>query len=585
MASGRPARCGVWLLAAIAALALTLRLWAVNWGLPDVLHPDEPYILNRALGFAKGDLSPHNFLYPTLYFYLLFAWEAAFFVVGRLAGLYGSLAAFEREYFVDPSHLMVAGRTLTALFGVATIIAVCQLGTRLFDRRTGLGAALLLAVAPFAVRDAHYIKHDVPVTLFVVLTQVACARLVVDAAAAGRRRSWLLAGALAGLALSTQYYAFPVVVSILVAAWIHARRTGRPADAFALLVWAGIASVVAFVATSPFLLIEMKTAVRDMVAVRQIDVDRAVVGAGPFTSVGAYVKMMATDAVGWPTALAALAGFVVALAKDWRRGLLLVAFPAAFFAFLANTVPMSRYLNAMLPSLAVAGAFAVTTMLAMLEGRGLRVSGWLAALVFLGVAAPGLAGSVRADVFYAQIDTRTLARQFIERTAPAGSTVLVQPHGVPLHPSREALVEALRAHLGSESAASVKFQKQLAAASAQFPTYRVLYLGRVTDGGFDPDKFYVSPESFDERAGLAPLRTQRVAYVAVTRYNTGNLALDPLNAALRREAHLLATFSPYRVDVSPARRAATAPFSHNTADRIDPALERPGPTIDVWGIH
>src|SRR5690242_9158663 len=89
---------GGWTLAAIAGLALAFRLWAAGWGLPDVLHPDEPYILNRALGFAKGDLSPHNFLYPTLYFYVLFAWEAGFFVVGRLAGLYGSLAAFEREY-------------------------------------------------------------------------------------------------------------------------------------------------------------------------------------------------------------------------------------------------------------------------------------------------------------------------------------------------------------------------------------------------------------------------------------------------------------------------------------------------------
>ena len=33
--------------------------------------------MSRALGFAGGDPNPHNFLYPTLYFYGLFAWEAS----------------------------------------------------------------------------------------------------------------------------------------------------------------------------------------------------------------------------------------------------------------------------------------------------------------------------------------------------------------------------------------------------------------------------------------------------------------------------------------------------------------------------
>jgi len=106
-------------------------------------------------------------------------WEGLFFVAGRLAGLYGSVAAFEREFFVDPSRLVMAGRALTALFGVATVAAVYRLGARLFDRATGLGAALLLAVPPFAVRDAHYIKPHAPGTLFVVLAHAPVAALVV----------------------------------------------------------------------------------------------------------------------------------------------------------------------------------------------------------------------------------------------------------------------------------------------------------------------------------------------------------------------------------------------------------------------
>src|SRR4029079_6646167 len=112
-----------WLLVlgAIVVLAAALRLLALGYGLPATYKPDETPIMNRALAFAKGDLNPHNFLYPSLYFYALFAWEALFFLVGRVAGFYHSVADFQREFFTDPSRLFLAGRALTTVFGVATV--------------------------------------------------------------------------------------------------------------------------------------------------------------------------------------------------------------------------------------------------------------------------------------------------------------------------------------------------------------------------------------------------------------------------------------------------------------------------------
>ena len=59
----------------VLAVALGLRLIGLRYGLPYVYNPDEVSIMSRALAFAKGDLNPHNFLYPSLYFYVLFAWE------------------------------------------------------------------------------------------------------------------------------------------------------------------------------------------------------------------------------------------------------------------------------------------------------------------------------------------------------------------------------------------------------------------------------------------------------------------------------------------------------------------------------
>ena len=69
--------------------ALALRSIALDFGLPAIYNPDEIAILSRALAFAKGDRNPHNFLYPTFFFYALFAWIGGSFVLAKVTGQVG----------------------------------------------------------------------------------------------------------------------------------------------------------------------------------------------------------------------------------------------------------------------------------------------------------------------------------------------------------------------------------------------------------------------------------------------------------------------------------------------------------------
>src|SRR5690606_1588095 len=147
-------------------------------------------------------------------------------------------------------------------------------------------AAALLAVAPLAVRDAHYVKHDVPVTLLIVLTHLA-----LSTALAGRlAQRWWIVGALAGLSLSTHYYAVfvfvPVVVVMLAPLTAGEALPARLRRTAATLAVAGLA----FIAASPFLLVEAGTTYRDMVANREIVVDRATTSGGAFTSLAFYLR-------------------------------------------------------------------------------------------------------------------------------------------------------------------------------------------------------------------------------------------------------------------------------------------------------
>ena len=190
--------------------------------------------------------------------------------------------------------------------------------------------------------------------------------------------------------------------------------------------------------------------------------------------------------------------------------------------------------------------------------------------------------SVDVGQFFNQTDTRTLAQQWLEANVPAGSTVLIQPYSVPLRQSREGLVEALRVHLGDETLASVRFQKQLALSPYPGPAYRTIFLG---DGGLDTDKIYVSPRTFVGGTALSPLQALGVQWVVVKRYNVSNPSLASFNRTLAREGRLMHTFSPYDPAADEAARTTVAPFEHNEDARLDRALVRPGPVVEIWRIQ
>ncbi len=118
---------------------------------------------------------------------------------------------------------------------------------------------------------------------------------------------------------------------------------------------------VVFILLSPFLLIEPATAWRDIVANRQIVVDRGVTS-GAFAPALRYVEILWTDSMGLPAILLGLVGAIWMIAAQPARAALLLAFPVPFFLFITNTVPASRYLNPILPFVALFGGWAASMM-------------------------------------------------------------------------------------------------------------------------------------------------------------------------------------------------------------------------------
>lgn len=562
------------LLIALVLVAFGLRIFGLQYGLPSVYNPDEVAIMARALSFAKGTLNPHNFLYPTLYFYVLFGWVGAYLAFVWLSGGVSSVGALQQLYFTDPTGIYTAGRLLGALLGTLCVPAIYRLGRQLFGLPVGLAAAAFLAVAPLAVRDSHYVKHDIPATLAVIVAMVAIARVWPRGVEDPGRSDGLVAGAACGVAFSTHYYC---VFLALPLAWAIAQRW-RPLGWRIVarhLFTAGFVSAVVFFALSPFILFEPITAWRDITANRAIVIDRAV-QAGAFAPATRYAEILWTDSAGKAIVALGAAGAGLMLVVAPARAVLLLAFPVAFFAFITNTAPASRYLNPILPFVALLAAWTLHYVAGSMRAGRTAVAVAVATCCVI-----PFIDSVRSGLFFRTPDTRAIAEQFIESRIPAGASILIQPYSVMLMQSRDGLVEALTRHVGTADAASTKFQIQLSLDPYPQPSYRLIYLGR---GGLDTDKIYVDPAELGSGSGLAPLRELGVTYVVLKRYNEDSEEIKELAAGLARHGRLIAAFSPYRSDVTDAERSRIAPFLHNTDTRIDDALARPGPPLEIWQL-
>ncbi len=79
----------------IIALGLALRVWKVNWGLPELLEEAIPLRYSiRLWSIGTSGIDYHFFVYPALTYYIQFLIQALYYFGGHIAGTFPTLEAF-----------------------------------------------------------------------------------------------------------------------------------------------------------------------------------------------------------------------------------------------------------------------------------------------------------------------------------------------------------------------------------------------------------------------------------------------------------------------------------------------------------
>ena len=252
------------LLIAILALALALRFYGLGWddGFGFTPHPDERAILDRVIGVSPPGLGELGLLLDAEQS----PWNPRWFNYGSFPLYVLKVAQMVGAPFLDDANdIRVLGRAVSGLADVATILAVYGIAALAFDRRTGLLAAGLTALAVVHIQLSHFFAVD---TLQAMLA-IAALYFMVRVAREGRMRDSLLAGALVGLGLATKASQLPIIAPFVIAHLMFAfglngnaatgRFEGRLETAFWGLVGGGAAAAIALMLAQPYMLLDWGT--------------------------------------------------------------------------------------------------------------------------------------------------------------------------------------------------------------------------------------------------------------------------------------------------------------------------------------
>jgi len=406
------------LLVALLVLAFFLRVSGALYDRGYGFHPDEHHFLDKAVTMMRdGTLNPAYFHNPPLYTYAILL--ALYALWGAQVATGGGASPAEFATALSSPVVFGLARGLTALAGTVTCGLLFLLGRRVGGARAGLLAAGFAAGAFLSVRDAHFAVNDVPMVSLVTLAALFAFRLLEG----GRRRDLVWGGLTAGLAAATKYNGAIALLPLLLAGGLGApRRAGAIAlRGLALLLLA----LAGFLLGNPYALVDPAAFLAGLTGQYEL---RGKMWRGQSD---APVPLLALQGLvvelGWPLLLLVPLATAVCLARGGARakaaGLALSVVVPLLLYHASQALFFARFLLPCTPFIALLCAWGLDALREASPGPWARRPGVLWAGVALLVASP-LARSVYLDVILHRADTRILAKQYLDRVAPAGSVMV-----------------------------------------------------------------------------------------------------------------------------------------------------------------
>lgn len=406
------------LLVMILAAALGMRMLPVASGLPRFCSLDEVTYIENALRFGTGAFKMSSYLHGALYSLVLFVEYGAYFVLGRMMGIFSSSTDFLLGYLKDPTSFFLLARGTAVLCGAGVVWLSYGIASRMYHRRVGLVAGLFTAFSLLMFQMSFLALADIPVIFILMLAVYLVVRSVEQPK---EYKFYCAAAALVGLAAAGKYHAGFGVVPLSVAAVIKCVEHERRISAFVRLAVLGAGFVgVGFCIGMPQVLLDPVAFYQDIFH----KLGGQYLGHNPDGHAWLFLfTHHLRNGLGTPLEIVSLLGLIFALYHRSKWDFLLLSFPVSFYLLFMHSVGFAYHLLPAIPFLLILAAKFLDAVAEKLRGQeSLGVSLLLAA----GVVAPTCLDSVRLIQVMHSPSTKMLAKTWIEEHIPEGTAIMVE---------------------------------------------------------------------------------------------------------------------------------------------------------------
>lgn len=375
-------------------------------------YPDEHQVLVvlGRMNPERLDFNPHYFLYGGIYIYLI----GACIKIASLLKLF-PLTGDITYYFLHPDVMgkfFVIGRCVGALVGVLAIYIIYLIGTLLYDKKTGLLAAIFLSIMPASVIYAHYLKpHVFNLPWFLLAFYYSCKILHEE-----KISNYLLGGFFAGISCGILLSFGTIFILILLAHSIKRISCNKKHPIFLCekgIIFSFLLAIIGFIVVNPYLLVSLKEAIAEY---------RFLSGFFPFNlsfkNIILYATVTLPAALGWPLFCVILIGILYALFKKEKEGILLILFTFPLCFYLISITTFIHYGIWILPFFII-----LSSRLLGIGLKGGKIRRYITKSIILFVFLYTFSYSFAYDRIFKGRDIKTEAGKWIAENIEEGSSV------------------------------------------------------------------------------------------------------------------------------------------------------------------
>ncbi len=404
------------ILVLIILSGLLLRLYSLNYGLPDIVGPDE----NRQIldAFSMGyrmNLMPQEFAYAALHKYLLLFLYGAYFILGKMLGLFLDKMQFAVKFLTQPYMFYFLARLLSALLGTAVIFITYKIASRIKSPGAGIIAAIFAAFNFHLIQLSYWATVDMLVIFLSALGLLFIYRFFYEPSL----KNALIAAFIVGLAISAKLQG-AILIFPFMAALIF--NKGKAKSFLKIAVFSFLMLFLgSFIGNMPYFLqsAEALERIRVLSQEAKFGISSAPVYSHNVFSVSFWYakELIRQDGL---IGLMYLFGIIYSVVKHKKEDLILLSY-VIFFMFSLSIVSLrfTYYLAAIMPLLSVFAARAIIEFLSSMK-KYKKTTIYVLVII---VSVFSVKNALIACNKRSQKDTRQIAKEWVEDNITAGTAI------------------------------------------------------------------------------------------------------------------------------------------------------------------